>query len=80
MKIAELKKLVENGSMKELHTSYRRGYVSRKLKGIVSPYKGKFGNGFVLDSPCYHSTLYHYRTYFVYAEWVCRFSLKTYTN
>ena len=74
MKIDELKKLVEKGSIKELHTSYRRGYVSRKLKGIVSPYKGRFGHGFVLDSPCYHSTSYHYRTYFVYAEWVCRFS------
>lgn len=68
MKIDDLKKLVEKGSIKELHTSYRRGYVSRKSKGIVSPYKGRFGHGFVLDSPCYHSTQYHFRTYFVYTK------------
>lgn len=74
MKIDELKKLVEQGSIKELHTSYRRGYVSRKSKGIVSPYKGRFGHGFVLDGPCYYSTQYHFRTYFVYTKWVCRFS------
>ena len=68
MKIDELKKLVEQGSIKELHTSYRRGYISRKSKGVVSSYKGRFGHGFVVDSPCYHSTQYHFRTYFVYTE------------
>ena len=68
MKIDELKKLVEKGILEELHTSYRRGYVSRKSEGIVSSYKGRFGTGFVFDSPCYHSTSYHYRTYYVYTK------------
>lgn len=68
MTIYELKELVRNGSIKELHTSYKRGYVSRKLKGIISPYKGRFGVGFVFDSPCNHSTQYHFRTYFVYPK------------
>ncbi len=68
MKIEELEKLVKKGILIKLHTSYRRGYVSRKSKGIISPYKGRFGKGFVLDTPCYHSTSYHFRTYFVYTK------------
>lgn len=68
MRIDELKELVKNGSIKELHTSYKRGYVSRKSKGIISVYNGRFGSGFVFDSPCYHSTQYHFRSYFVFPQ------------
>ncbi len=50
---------------KELHTSYHRGYVSRKSDGIIKPYSGRYGNGYIVLSPCWVSTTYCYITYYV---------------
>jgi hypothetical protein len=52
--------------LKKLHTSRQRGYVSRKNpEGVAMPYKGRFGEGLKLLTPCYDSSQYCYVTYFV---------------
>lgn len=61
----ELNAKVAAGELKELHTSYVRCYVSRNSGGIVRPYNGKFGNGYVLLSPNRDSSRYSYITYYV---------------
>ena len=53
------------------HTSYARGYVSRKadydsLPAV--PYKGRFGTGYTVDLPSYTSTQYCRRQYYVLKE------------
>jgi len=65
MTIEKLNEMVKNGSLKQLHTSTKRGYVSRKSNGIVQYYKGKFGNGFILLSPNYNSTQLCFITYYI---------------
>lgn len=47
------------------HTSYCRGYVSRKTDGYAVPYGGRFGKGVAVHIPCYHSTRYHLVQYWV---------------
>lgn len=69
MKIAEIEKMVESGVLYEHHTSYARGYVSRKMKWSElegEEYKGKFGEGFKVYSPNFNSTNYCYVTYYIY--------------
>lgn len=53
------------------HTSYARGYVSRKadydsLPAV--PYKGRFGTGYIVDLPSYESTQYCRRQYYILKE------------
>ena len=55
----------EKAGYKYSHTSYYRGYVSRKLQGIVNPYTGKFGTGYTLDMPNKNSSQYSLRAYYV---------------
>ena len=55
------------------HTSYARGYVSRKVDYddlSVKPYKGRFGTGYTVDLPSYQSTQYCRRQYYVLKEGV----------
>ena len=52
-------------TMKLHHTALARGYVSRKSNGIVEQYKGKFGSGYVIKVPCYYSTQYYHREYYI---------------
>lgn len=55
------------------HTSYARGYVSRKADYYnlpVHPYKGCFGTGYTVDLPSYISTRYCRRQYYVLKEGV----------
>ena len=41
------------------HSALTRGYVSRKnLDGIVKPYKGRFGKGYVILTPRWDTTKY----------------------
>ena len=56
------------------HTAWTRGYISRKDKrtaqelfdaGKRTPYNGKYGKGYTVETPAYNSTMYHYITYFV---------------
>lgn len=53
------------------HTSYVKGYVSRKavydtLPAV--PYKGRFGTGYTVDLPSYESTQYCRRQYYILRE------------
>lgn len=61
----ELETMVEAGKLRELHTSWTRGYVSRKSDGKVFEYKGRFGEGYALLTPSWESTSYCHITYFV---------------
>lgn len=63
-----LMQMVENGNLIQLHTSYFKGYVSRKTTGYVEPYSGRFGEGYVLKEPCWKSTTYSYITYYIKAH------------
>lgn len=56
--------LVRSGVVHAHHTSFARGYVKRTER-VVTPYKGKFGEGFKFEQNCPFSTRYHYVTYFV---------------
>lgn len=64
---AELDTLVANGTVREVHTSSRRGYASRKGNGWVEAYSGKFGTGFARISPRWDTTQYVHVTYYVFA-------------
>lgn len=55
------------------HTSYAKGYVSRKAEYDslpAVPYKGRFGTGYTVDLPSYESTQYCRRQYYILKEGV----------
>lgn len=59
-------KELEAAGYKEHHVSWCRGYLSRKNdRPIIYPYKGRFGEGYCVETPSCASTRYHYITYFV---------------
>jgi len=60
-----LEELEKNGSVRKVHTAAHRGYISRKSKGIVKMYDGRYGKGVMLDEPRFDTTRYHARTYYV---------------
>lgn len=62
---AELKALADNGKLVKSHTSLHRGYVSRKGDGIIRPYSGRFGSGWLHLHPSQESTRYHQVTYYI---------------
>lgn len=54
------------------HTSYTRGYMSRKCEtiiekaieaGQIKPYEGRFGKGYTVETPAFNTTRYHWITY-----------------
>ena len=54
------------------HTSYTRGYMSRKCEtvidkaiaaGQITPYRGRYGKGYTVETPAFNTTKYHYITY-----------------
>ena len=47
------------------HSALARGYVSTKTDGIVEPYDGKFGKGYIVKRHCAFSTLYYHRDYYI---------------
>jgi len=56
-------------STTESHTSWSRGYVSRKKpEGTLAKYAGKFGKGFVKFTPSWESTRYCFVTYYLEIE------------
>ena len=61
----ELETLEAQGAVRRIHTSYHRSYVSRKIDGVVTPYSGMFGSGYVLMEPNWASTTYSFITYFI---------------
>lgn len=46
--------------------SMARGYVSRKLLGIIVPYNGRYGVGYKWFTTCPHSTQYKLVSYLVF--------------
>ena len=63
--VGELDTMISNNTLRRLHTSLTREYVSRKSKGYVKRYNGKFGNGFAHVEPNWESTRYSLITYYV---------------
>lgn len=47
------------------HTASRRGYISRKSEGRVEKYSGRFGKGYILETPRFDTTQYTYTTYYI---------------
>ena len=47
------------------HAAYVRVYVSRRIKGIVKPYKGMFGAGYKVYRPYGNSTQYSIVEYWI---------------
>lgn len=51
------------------HTAYARGYVSRKLTRFADypkeAYCGRYGEGYKVLTPCYHSTSYCVVAYYI---------------
>ena len=47
------------------HSALARGYISRKIKGIIVPYKGKYGVGYKVCCPNPDSTRYYIVNYFL---------------
>lgn len=62
--------LAAQGAIYAHHTSYARGYVSRK-KGAerrIDKYEGKFGKGYTIYTPAYNTTNYCLKTYYIFTE------------
>lgn len=47
------------------HKSMRRGYIPRRTDHVIEPYRGKFGEGYVVSYPRYDSTRYVTIEYYV---------------
>lgn len=63
--------LLKDGRYYLHHTSYYKGYVSRKADYDnlpVTPYKGRFGTGYTVDLPSYESSRYCRRQYYILRE------------
>lgn len=57
---------LKNSSKFELHhTALTRRYISRKSDGFVTPYQGKFGNGYTLEHPNWDSNRYSFISYYI---------------
>ena len=65
MTVETLMEMKENGKVELLHTSSRRGYLSRKKSGEVEEYNGKFGKGYILVTPRFDTTRYVNVTYYI---------------
>lgn len=50
------------------HTGSARGYISRKCDGIVYPYKGRFGTGYVIHAPRWDTTQYYSVQYYIFSK------------
>lgn len=58
--------LDNNPQYYEHHTAYKRGYLSRRATYTeAEPYAGKFGVGYTFEHPAWHTTNYHYITYYI---------------
>jgi hypothetical protein len=63
--IGHIDDMLKAGELRISHHAYKSGYVSRKIAGIVREYHGKFGNGYVIDTPLHSTTRYFNRTYYL---------------
>ena len=69
---AESECRIENKELlKDLHyktKSWCRGYISRKEGAYLCEYSGRYGEGYVMHIPSWHSTTYHHVIYYVKGE------------
>jgi len=63
--IAQVESLREAGELKISHQAACQGYISRKSAGRVLEYRGRYGVGYVIDTPRRDTTRYIHRTYYV---------------
>lgn len=63
--IADIEAAHKAGELRRSHSAAKQGYVSRKTAGQVFEYRGRFGVGYVIDTPRFDSTRYILRTYYV---------------
>lgn len=62
MKIKSTRDLVEQGYHLH-HSATRRGYTSVELRGkVATPYKGRFGNGYIVPMGRYTKDGYKFST------------------
>ena len=47
------------------HTATRRGYISRKLPGVVEMYSGRYGDGYIIIRPRRDTTQYVTYEYYI---------------
>ena len=66
MDYQELLEMVKKGLLKEHHKSLHQGYVSRKKDGVILPYNGRFGEGYMLFSPNFDSSRFCFVTYYIF--------------
>lgn len=50
------------------HTGSARGYISRKCDGIIKPYSGRFGTGYVILMPRFDTTQYYSIQYYIFPK------------
>ena len=57
--------LCRNSAYRYHHTASRRGYVSRRSDGIVLPYDGRYGTGYIVLTPRWDSSWYVWCHYYI---------------
>ncbi len=62
----DIRDMLHDGKIYEHHTSWARGYLSRKTDGYIEAYSGKFGKGFKAHKPSFTTTQFHTVTYYIY--------------
>jgi len=65
--IAEVEALAASGKLRISHTASRRGYLSRKTRGYIEPYNGRYGKGYIHVEPRFDTTQYVSLTYYIEA-------------
>lgn len=60
-----ISQIINNPNLTYHHTATRKEYVSRKVPGIVRPYKGRFGEGYIILHPRWDTTTYCYVDYYI---------------
>lgn len=63
--VNEIKQMVCDGRLTEHHTASCRGYVSRKIDGVVRRYSGRYGTGWTVETPRWDSTRFCHITYYI---------------
>ena len=63
--IAQVEAKRLSGDLHIHHQAACQGYVSRKSAGRVLEYRGRYGVGYVIDTPRRDTTRYIHRTYYV---------------
>jgi hypothetical protein len=62
--VASMLKRFETLGLRPHHSAWKLGYISRVDPPVSRPYKGQFGEGFIVDWPSWLSSRYHRRTYY----------------